>query len=97
VIGVYTERPTTVQALQLRPDTIDELCRWAHGYRLGPTRWIASEGCWRVSALRWYPPYIPAHKSARQLADWLHVHGVLIVGLRTRLGEQVVLELDWVE
>jgi hypothetical protein len=87
MIGTFEERRATVQAIQLTPDTVDEVCRWTHGYVLGPDRWIPSEGCWRVSALRWYRPID---------ADRLHRAGLLIVGIRTRNGENVIVEDEWV-
>jgi hypothetical protein len=88
MIGVFEERRTTVRALQLRPDTLAELLRWTLGSELTADRWIPAEHCWRVSAQRWYlddgAPYM------------FHAGGTLFVGIRTRDGERVVVDGDWV-
>lgn len=41
MIETYEERRTTVQALQLRPDTFEELCRWTNGQPSVSGVWFA--------------------------------------------------------
>jgi hypothetical protein len=90
-----THRPgKIVRAAQLTHDNTDDILWWTNGYRLGPDRWIPQEGCWRVSAQRWYPPHnVPGGPA--QFVRWLHRCGALLVGIRTRDGEQVAYENDW--
>jgi hypothetical protein len=94
ICTAYTTLPTIVHAAQLTDNSVEEILRWTNGYRLGPDRWIPHEGCWRVSAQRWYPPHdVPGGPA--QFVCWLHRCGALLIGIRTRDGEQIAYENDW--
>lgn len=89
MIRDFETRPIRVKALQLSRDTLQETLIWTNGFELTPDRWIASEHCWRVSALRFYP-VIPG------APYFLHAAGTLIIGLRTKQGEEVAYDGDWI-
>jgi hypothetical protein len=94
VWNTFTAPPPMVRAAQLTHETADAVLRWTNGYRLGPDRWIASECCWQVSALRWYPA--TTLRDAAAAAAALHARKALIVGLRTKAGERYALAGDWI-
>lgn len=98
MIEFYQERqPLPKRALQLTPETVEEMCRWTCGYVLDESRWVPQESCWRVSAQRWYPvkDWFHTRRTARLVAA-MHGRQALLVGIRTRQGEQVVTEGQWV-
>lgn len=87
MIDTYEERRGPIKAKQLTPETVDEVLEWTLGYLLTPDRWDPAGHCWEVGGLCWHPqaggPYFD------------HPSGCLIVGLRTRNGEAIAYERDW--